>query len=75
MAWDREGRLLCGETDRGWGSLGGKTMGLQRLAWTGEVPFEVREMHATPRGFELEARQTAAALEKAAMVRHARITN
>jgi glucose/arabinose dehydrogenase len=53
VAWDREGRLLCGETDRGWGSLGGKTMGLQRLAWTGEVPFEVREMHATPRGFEL----------------------
>ena len=54
VAWDRDGQLLCGETDRGWGSLGGQTMGLQRLAWTGEMPFEIREMRARPDGFELE---------------------
>jgi hypothetical protein len=53
VAWDREGALLCGQTDRGWGSLGGQTMGLQRLVWSGATPFEIRELHATPTGFEL----------------------
>ena len=40
-------------TDRGWGALGGKPFALQRLIWTGEVPFEIHEMRAKPDGFEL----------------------
>jgi glucose/arabinose dehydrogenase len=54
LAFAPDGSLFCGETDRGWGSLGGKTMGLERLVWTGVTPFEVRRMRATPEGFELE---------------------
>lgn len=40
-------------TDRGWGARGGKPFALQRLAWTGETPFEIHEMRAKPDGFEL----------------------
>ncbi len=54
VAWDGRGGLLCGLTDRGWGSLGNRTHGLERLTWTGETPFEIRAMHARPDGFELE---------------------
>jgi hypothetical protein len=52
VAWDAQGGLLVGETDRGWGSLGTKPWGLERLVWTGETPFEIREMRATVDGFE-----------------------
>jgi hypothetical protein len=48
-----DGSLYAGETDRGWGSLGGKPYGLQRLAWTGVVPMEIHTMKLTPGGFDL----------------------
>lgn len=54
VAFAPDGSLFCGETDRGWGSLGQKTAGLERLVWTGETPFEIREMRAQADGFELE---------------------
>lgn len=47
------GSLFVQGTDRGWGARGGKPFALQRLVWTGQVPFEVREMRAKPDGFEL----------------------
>lgn len=54
LAWDRDGSLLCGETDRGWVSLGSERQGLQRMKWTGELPFEILHMRAIPGGFRLE---------------------
>jgi hypothetical protein len=54
VAWDGRGGLLCGLTDRGWGSLGNRTHGLERLSWSGATPFELRSMSARPDGFELE---------------------
>jgi hypothetical protein len=48
-----DGSLYAGETDRGWGSLGGKPYGLQRLAWTGVVPMEIHTMKLTHGGFNL----------------------
>jgi glucose/arabinose dehydrogenase len=48
-----EGKLLVGGTNRGWGSRGTKPFALQRLDWTGKVPFEIHTMHARPDGFEL----------------------
>lgn len=48
-----DGSLFVGGTDRGWGSRGGKPFALQRLVWTGKVPFEIHEMRAKPDGFEL----------------------
>jgi glucose/arabinose dehydrogenase len=48
-----DGSLVVFGTDRGWGARGGKPFALQRLGWTGVVPFEIHEMHARPDGFEL----------------------
>jgi hypothetical protein len=49
----KDGSLFAGETNRGWGSRGSKSFGLDRMVWTGKVPFEYHEMHARPDGFEL----------------------
>jgi glucose/arabinose dehydrogenase len=48
-----DGSLFNFQTDRGWGSRGGKPFALQRLVWTGETPFEIHEMRAKPDGFEI----------------------
>jgi glucose/arabinose dehydrogenase len=52
-----DGTLFVGGTNRGWGSRGGKPYSLDRLRWTGKVPFEIHEMHARPDGFELSFTQ------------------
>ena len=49
----KDGVMFVGGTNRGWGSRGGKPYSLERLSWTGKVPFEVHEMRAKPDGFEL----------------------
>jgi glucose/arabinose dehydrogenase len=48
-----DGVLFVGGTDRGWGARGGKPFALERVHWTGVVPFEILEMRARPDGFEL----------------------
>jgi hypothetical protein len=53
IAFDPAGHMLIGETDRGWGSVGRRRYGLQRLTYTGKVPFEVLTMQAAPDGFVL----------------------
>jgi uncharacterized cupredoxin-like copper-binding protein/glucose/arabinose dehydrogenase len=53
LAWGEDGSLFAGETSRGWGSVGPKSFGLERLVWTGRVPFEIREVQAEPDGFVL----------------------
>jgi hypothetical protein len=47
-----DGSLFAGQTNRGWGSLGGKPYGLQRLVYTGAVPFEVHHISLKKGGFE-----------------------
>jgi cytochrome c551/c552 len=54
LAWLPDGSLATGETNRGWGSAGEATMGLQRLVWNNRVPFEMRAIRAMPDGFEIE---------------------
>jgi len=53
MSQGTDGSVFVGLTNRGWSSLGTASYGLQRLVWTGEVPFEIKEMRARPDGFEL----------------------
>jgi hypothetical protein len=53
LLFGKDGSLFVGQTNRGWGSSGGKPFGIQRLAWTGKTPFEIQEMRAKPDGFEL----------------------
>jgi cytochrome c551/c552 len=54
LAWLPDGSLATGETNRGWGSAGEATMGLQRLIWNNHIPFEMRAIRAMPDGFEIE---------------------
>jgi hypothetical protein len=53
LAFGPDGSLYAGETNRGWGSAGGKPYGLERLVYTGIVPFEIHAMRLTREGFEL----------------------
>lgn len=48
-----QGGLFVGSTNRGWGSRGNKPFAVERINWTGKVPFEIHEMRAKPDGFEL----------------------
>ena len=54
LAWAKDGSLIAGETNRGWGSAGEATEGLQRMVWNQKVPFEMRTIKAMPDGFEIE---------------------
>jgi hypothetical protein len=53
LAFAPDGSLWIGQTDRGWGSVGGRPFSLQRLVWTGKIPMEIVRMSATQNGFEL----------------------
>lgn len=53
MCFGPDGNMLVGLTNRGWGSLGRRPWGLQRLLYTGVAPFEVLSMEARPDGFQL----------------------
>ncbi|MCA9086992.1 MAG: hypothetical protein KDA81_23310, partial [Planctomycetaceae bacterium] len=39
-----QGAMIVGGTNRGWGSVGPKPFALERIDWSGEVPFEIKEM-------------------------------
>jgi len=57
MAWGNDGSMYVGETNRGWGSAGDRTAGLERLVWTGKTPFEMKTVRAMTGGFEIEFTQ------------------
>ncbi|MBA4191394.1 MAG: hypothetical protein C0467_25725 [Planctomycetaceae bacterium] len=48
-----DGSLMVGQTNRGWGSLGGKPYGLQRIAYDGKEPFDIHHVTLTKDGFDL----------------------
>ncbi|MEZ6137176.1 MAG: hypothetical protein R3C53_19985 [Pirellulaceae bacterium] len=48
-----QGAMIVGGTNRGWGSVGPKPFALERINWSGKIPFEMHEMHALEDGFEL----------------------
>ena len=54
MVFGSDGSMFVGETNRGWGSAGTSTAGIERLVWTGKMPFEMKTVKATPDGFEVE---------------------
>lgn len=54
MCWGGPATMFVGGTNRGWGSTGTEPYGLERLLWTGEMPFEMKAVRAMPDGFEIE---------------------
>ncbi|MCU0451201.1 MAG: plastocyanin/azurin family copper-binding protein [Bernardetiaceae bacterium] len=57
MEWASDGSMLVGQTNRGWGSTGPQPFALERLKWTGKIPFEMKTVRAMPDGFEAEFTQ------------------
>ena len=53
MLQTTDGTLYVGGGDRGWGSKGGKPFTLERVRWSGQVPFEIQNIKAKADGFEL----------------------
>jgi hypothetical protein len=53
LVFGPDGSLYAGMTNRGWGSMGGKPYGLQRLVYTGVLPLEIHSMRLTNDGFDL----------------------
>jgi hypothetical protein len=49
FAFAPDGSLWVGQTDHGWPG----EKGIQRVAWTGKAPLDVKEMHLTKSGFEM----------------------
>ena len=54
LAWGNDNSLFAGMTSRGWSSTGQEQYSLERLAWTGKTPFEMKTVRAMPDGFEIE---------------------
>ena len=50
---DASGALFVGGTNRGWGSRGPKDFAIERLNWTGLLPFEIHTMRLIQNGFRL----------------------
>lgn len=53
MLMTASGALFVAGTNRGWGSRGTAPHALDRVTWSGKVPFEIHEMRIKPDGFEL----------------------
>ena len=53
LAFLSDGSMIVGETNRGWNSQGSRSFGLERIRWTGRMPFEILKMEARPDGFEI----------------------
>ena len=52
-AWGTDNSLFVGQTSRGWAATGKSPYALERLVWTGNVPFEMKEIQAQPDGFNI----------------------
>ncbi|HEX6071370.1 MAG TPA: hypothetical protein VFZ18_16165, partial [Longimicrobiaceae bacterium] len=53
MVWGNDSSLFVGMTSRGWEATGRSPFGLQRLVWTGKMPFEAQKIEARPDGLEI----------------------
>ncbi|MEZ4828868.1 MAG: plastocyanin/azurin family copper-binding protein [Bacteroidia bacterium] len=54
LLWGKNGTLFVGMTSRGWAATGEEDFGIQRVKWTGKMPFEMKAVYAKPDGFEIE---------------------
>jgi glucose/arabinose dehydrogenase len=53
VRFGKDGSLFTVGTNRGWGSRGNKPFAVERVVWTGKMPFEIHEMRGKKDGFEL----------------------
>ncbi len=48
-----QGNLICGGTNRGWPVRGIKEFALERVEWSGLMPFEIQRITIEPEGFRI----------------------
>ncbi|MTB50785.1 plastocyanin/azurin family copper-binding protein [Lewinella sp. W8] len=53
LEYGSDNALYAGQTARGWAATGGEEFALERLRWTGEVPFEMYAITARKDGFDV----------------------
>ncbi|MCB0664471.1 MAG: auracyanin family protein [Saprospiraceae bacterium] len=53
MRWSKDKTLYVGMTNRGWASTGKEPYGLERLRWSGKVPFEMQKVNINADGFTI----------------------
>ncbi|TDE17641.1 plastocyanin/azurin family copper-binding protein [Dyadobacter psychrotolerans] len=53
LEWGLDGSIFVGQTSRGWSATGKSEFGIQRLVWTGKMPFEMKNVRSMPDGFEI----------------------
>ena len=53
MRFDRNDRLVAGQTARGWAATGGENFALEYVEWTGETPFEMYAIEAGVDGLNI----------------------
>ena len=53
VAFTPQGNLVCGGTNRGWPVRGIKPYALERIEWSGVMPFEVNRITIEPDGFKV----------------------
>jgi hypothetical protein len=53
VAFTKGGSLVCGGTNRGWPVRGMKPFALERIDWSGKMPFEIQRVTAEPTGFQV----------------------
>ncbi len=53
VAFTPGGNLMCGGTNRGWPVRGIKPFALERIDWSGTMPFEIKRITIEPDGFKV----------------------
>jgi hypothetical protein len=53
VEFTKGGSLLCGGTNRGWPVRGVKPFALERIEWSGKMPFEIQKVTIEPTGFKV----------------------
>lgn len=53
VEFTKDGRLLSGGTNRGWPVRGIKPFALERIEWSGKMPFEIQRITIEPNGFRV----------------------
>ncbi len=54
LVWGHDASMFVGMTSRGWSSTGKELFSLQRVVWTGKMPFEMKTIRAMPDGFTIQ---------------------
>ncbi|MEX1011959.1 MAG: plastocyanin/azurin family copper-binding protein [Balneolaceae bacterium] len=53
LEWGPNDEVYVGMTNRGWGSTGPQSFGLERMKWNGTLPFEMQKIEAESNGFTI----------------------